>query len=284
MKPSSVCHTLWSFLCQKIVVVAVLFIPLVVPGSALAWGSSGHRVVAEISAHYLTAKSIAEIKELLDARDLKAYIAASTWADGIRQQRRETSPWHYVDRPYDSAGYVPARDCANNNCVTARIYEMRRVLADKSLNKAIRAEALKFLIHFVGDIHQPLHAIDDNNDRGGNEVWVRITGRTDRLHSMWDTYLVDKMGKTPSSLAASLVHDISGQERSQWAAGRPENWANESYGIAKDFIYRQSRGKNTKDTPILLPDAYVDQATPLIAQRLQMAGVRLAWLVNGVLR
>ena len=188
-----------------------------------------------------------------------------------------------MDIPFDGSRFDLARDCKNDDCVVAKITEFVRVLGDKQLAKPIRIEALKWVIHFVGDVHQPLHSADDN-DRGGNEVWVRISRKTDRLHTWWDTGLVNKLGDSPGEIANSLNAEITDGNVTDWSQGTPEDWANESFKIAHDFIYARSRGKNTKDTPILLPASYIDDATPFVTQRLQMAGVRLAWLLNGVLK
>lgn len=276
----------WGRLRQKVglsvAVAACMW--LVGASQALAWGAKGHRVVAEVSAHYLSAKAIAEIQFLLESNDPQVFLAASVWADEVRPQRRETGPWHYVSRPIGSASFDYSRDCAGDNCVIGKIYEFTRILSDKQLAKPVRAEALKFLIHFVGDIHQPLHAIDNNRDRGGNAVWVRLTGKTNNLHSVWDTDLVDKMGKTSSPIARELIKGIRRDQIARAATSKPEDWAAESFAIAKDVIYPRSSGINTKETPILLPDTYVADMTPIVAERIRLGGIRLAILLNRALR
>lgn len=110
----------------------------------------------------------AGVADLLGGDPFTAMAAVSDWADRIRWDRHQTAPWHYVDIPIGSQGYSPARDCPDGDCVVAQITREEAVVADKHLLRPVRAEALKFLIHFVGDIHQPLHAAN-NNDRGGNE-------------------------------------------------------------------------------------------------------------------
>jgi hypothetical protein len=173
---------------RRIILAFVLIISI--PAAALAWGPKGHKAVAEISLHFL-------------GEDEHRYIDAAIWADQVRDARPTTAPWHFVDIPFSSGVFTPSRDCPMNDCIIPRITEFARRAGDRTLVKRLRVEALKFVIHFVGDIHQPLHAADDN-DRGGNQVFVRIGGRTDKLHAWWDTGLVNPLGATPSDVAEAL--------------------------------------------------------------------------------
>ena len=114
----------------------------------------------------------------------------STWADQIRVQRPETAPWHYVNIPIhlqlvESSGFDPTRDCPNEACVVAKIEQFERVLTDRQASDRQRLEALKYLVHFIGDVHQPLHA-SKNQDRGGNEVPVMFMGSQTNLHAIWE--------------------------------------------------------------------------------------------------
>lgn len=111
---------------------------------------------------------------------------ASTWADEIRRDRPETAPWHYVDIKVTSTGLDRGRNCPGDDCVVAQIEKDLAIVRDRTLAPPIRAEALRFLIHFVGDLHQPLHAAD-SHDRGGNEVRVVLDGELTNLRAVWDT-------------------------------------------------------------------------------------------------
>ena len=116
-------------------------------------------------------------------------------ADQIRMQRPETAPWHYVNIPIHPApdepsDYDATRDCPNDACVVAKIEQFERVLADRQVSQRQRLEALKYLVHFVGDVHQPLHTSNDH-DRGGNEVPVTFMGRQTNLHAVWDTGIIE---------------------------------------------------------------------------------------------
>ena len=147
------------------------------PAPALAWGPEGHEVVAHLAAMNLTPKARAQVAALLGGEAEASMAIAANWADEIRDARPETSPWHFVNLENDRAlGYIAARDCPRDACIVAQIDRQAAILRSNAPAPA-RAEALKFLIHFVGDSQQPLHAAD-NHDRGGNQVQVTLRGRS----------------------------------------------------------------------------------------------------------
>ena len=120
-------------------------------------------------------------------------VSVASWADQIRNSRRETGPWHYIDIPIDKPHLNMERDCAKGDCVIAKIEQFRDALKNPATPPEQRREALMFIIHFVGDMHQPLHC-SDNQDHGGNEVHVVFEGHPTNLHSLWDTTLVTRLG------------------------------------------------------------------------------------------
>ena len=251
-------------------------------GTALAWGGEGHRVVALIAAQDLSPAAKSQITALLDSTDATSGMETySTWADEIRPQRRDTAPWHYVDIEIGSAGYVASRDCPNNDCVVGQVERDISILKDRTLAKPVRAEALRFLIHFVGDMHQPLHC-SDNHDRGGNQVRVVLNGRTTNLHAVWDTPVVEALGGDPETVAADLHSRITPAERATWTKGTPEQWANECFAVAKRNVYAGLAGAGPTDAPIILPADYTAKAAPVVAEQLERAGVRLAAVLNEV--
>src|SRR5258708_8054876 len=143
-------------------IAAALFLVLGLPAPALAWGSEGHRIVAEIAEQYLEPATAHQVRELLAIENASTLAQVSTWADEIRPQRRETAPWHFVDIPVHPpastpAAYDAARDCPRGDCVVAAIGRFAAVLRDKSAAPRDRLEALKFLVHFFPAIHHPLH-------------------------------------------------------------------------------------------------------------------------------
>jgi hypothetical protein len=233
-----------------------------------------------IAADRLTPAARAQVGELLGSDARAGMEAASTWADEIREQRPETSRWHYVDIEISAKGYEAARDCPEGDCVVAQILKDERLLADPRLASTARVEALRFLIHFVGDLHQPLHCAD-HHDRGGNSVQVKLGGEETNLHSVWDTAIVAGLGDDPAAVATELSSQITPQEADAWSRGGPVEWANESFAIAKHDVYGPLHGEAGEGNTVQLPDDYVLRERPVVAEQLEKAGVRLAMVLNG---
>jgi len=264
--------------------IAALIALLMLAMPALAWGNEGHRVVALIAAGRLTPAAKAQVADLLDTPDAAAAMEnVASWADDIRYGRPETAPWHFVDIEIATNGYNAAADCANGDCVVAQIHKDIAILKDKSLAKPVRAEALKFLIHFAGDIAQPLHCAD-NHDRGGNQVIVYAAGKRTNLHAIWDTAVVNALGSDAGQVAAQLSPRITPAEAAQWSASTPEQWAGESFVIAKQQIYTEFPGSGATPAPIVLPPDYPARMAPIAAAQLAKAGVRLAAVLNETLK
>jgi len=239
---------------------------LLFPAPALAWGPEGHEVIAHIAARELTPRARAQLSALLGGDAEAMMVADANWADEIRDARPDTARWHFVDIPLASAGFVRARDCPDSNCVVGQIEMDARAAADPGRSRAVRAEALKFLIHFVGDVHQPLHAID-NHDHGGNDIKLRLGRYRTSLHHFWDTVLVEAMGDDAAAVAAGIAAHVTPRDGTLWQSGTPVGWANESWAVAKRGIYDR-------------------QGDPRGLARIQLAraGVRLAWLLNAMFR
>jgi hypothetical protein len=258
---------------------SILCASLLGPSAAWAWGREGHRVVALIAADRLTPAARAQVADLLGADARGAMEAASTWADEIRDERPQTGRWHYVDIEISAKGYDAARDCPAGDCVVAQILKDERLVADSRLARPARAEALRFLIHFIGDMHQPLHCAD-HHDRGGNSVQVKLGDQETNLHSVWDTAIVTGLGDDPAAVAAELNGQITPREADAWSRGGPVDWADESFAIAKHDIYGPLRGAADAGGTIQLPDDYVLRERPVVAEQLERAGVRLAMVLN----
>ena len=240
------------------------------PSSALAWGSEGHRIIAEIAEQYLQPETARQVRDLLAIENDTSLADVATWADQIRRQRSETAPWHFVDIPISAPAYDPARDCPRGDCVVAKIEQLTTTLGDRAAAPRDRLEALKFVVHFVGDIHQPLHA-SDNNDRGGNGVRVEFMGRRTNLHAVWDTgILAPAVNGDERAYALDLAKQITPADVSAWQTGTPEQWANESHAIAVKVIYGELWHRGT------LPASYEGAALPIVNVQLEKAGLRLA--------
>jgi hypothetical protein len=239
------------------------------PGPALAWSPAGHEIAAAIALGQLTPQARAQVGRLLGSPEMMIHDAS--WADEIRDARPETGPWHYVNLPLQAGSYDPRRDCPTGDCVVAQIERNRRILADRKAPGPARAEALRFLIHFVADLHQPLHA-GKGDDRGGNLVQVRLGRMRTNLHKVWDNDVV-------LPLEGSAMGPVSPAQRRDWASGTPARWANESHAIAREHIYPPLWGARD----VRLPRNYAVRETPLARILLAKAGTRLAWLINTAL-
>jgi hypothetical protein len=244
---------------------------------AWAWGPEGHEIVALVALHELTPSARSQVTRLLGGAG--TMVQDSNWADEIRDQRRDTGRWHFVDIPLNAPGYDPRRDCASQDCVVAQIEKDQHILANTKLGDGARAEALRFLIHFVADAHQPLHA-EDNGDKGGNDIKVYAGRRRSSLHRVWDSDVAEALGRDPEMIADNIERSVSPAQRKAWAAGTPAQWANEAHAIARDQIYPPLMNRHE----LRLPRDYAFQEAPLARVQLAKAGVRLAWLLNTTLK
>jgi hypothetical protein len=163
--------------------------------------------------------------------------------------------------------------------VVAQIDDDLRVLGDGKQSGQTRAQALRFLIHFVADIHQPLHA-EDNDDKGGNAVRVELGRERTNLHRVWDVDVVEAQGFDVEAVAAGIERSVTPAMRKAWAQGTPAQWANEAHAIARDQIYPPLMGR----TDVRLPNDYAGRRAPVARMLLAKAGVRLAWLLNRTLK
>ena len=239
--------------------------------AVFGWGHEGHQVIGLIAEHYMTADALAKAGQLLDGATIDSI---ASWADDYRRDHRETGPWHYIDIPLADSKIDMARACPNGGCVIAQTEHFLAVLKDPKADKAAKAEALRFVVHFVGDLHQPLHD-EDNGDKGGNDRHV-IFGKPDNLHWIWDTGLLEHINRNPEALAAELESHITAQDRTAWEKGSIGDWVLEGHRFAQTVAYRDlGTGNAAPITP-----AYEQQADPVIELQLEKAGVRLAYLLN----
>lgn len=245
----------------------------VIPG--FAWGPEGHRLVARMAEDLLTPAAAARVHATLAPGE--TITALSSWADEIRKIRKETERWHFVDIPIDSTGLEMTRDCPEGNCVIGKIAELRRLWRDESVSRAERREALLFLVHFVGDMHQPLHCAD-NHDRGGNDVTVEFQGTRMNLHRLWDSALLDRLPGEEQILIA-LEHAITSDDRTAWSGGSVESWGGESFEAARHVVYGDLPRLRPGETPVL-GDAYEHDVGPVVERQLEKAAVRLAAILN----
>lgn len=276
---------------MKRLVATVLALALCVPAPALAWGGYGHRTTAEIAEANVRPETRAALNRLFayesrlgtpDCR-MRDIREASTWPDCIRRDGWRwgyTAAWHYRTTPICEA-YNPRANCSGGNCVTAQIERAQRLLVDESLPGHIRLEALSFLVHFVGDVHMPLHS-GDREDRGGNDRETDYGIVPDlNLHWIWDGPLAER---AISSAQPPLVRRYSAEERARIATGGPHDWGRESWQIARDFVYRTAfdrdpcAGELPGETALSQED--IEAAIPVANERVLQAGLRIARLLD----
>jgi nuclease S1 len=240
---------------------------------ALGWGPEGHRIIAMIAQMNLTPQARAQVNALLGPDNSMA--AISSWADDTRVDFPETAPWHYIDIPLDATTIDMASECPQGNCVVAQIKKFEAVLKDSHAKFTDRRTALEFLVHFVGDLHQPLHCAD-NHDQGGNQVHVTFFGQPSNLHSVWDSGILNHIKPFGNQLAEDLDRRITPGERKLWVRGSVEDWALESHWLARNVAYKELP---PGQTPVL-GEAYLNASMPVIEAQLEKGGIRLAFLLN----
>ena len=250
---------------------------LLMPMGARAWSADGHRIVAHLAAAELTPAARAQVARLLAGEADPTLPGIAAWADRLRDddpaRGKATAPWHYVDFGGRCA-FDPATTCKDGDCVIGAINRNYLVLSDTRRPLAARREALKFLVHFVGDVHQPLHA-SPRADKGGNDYQVNWQGKGSNLHRVWDRTILDARGLDPATYALSLRSSAADDAtlRSQTPA---VDWALESCRLVASGRLDPPRR--------VLDQAYLDASRPLAEQRVVQAGHRLAAMLNHVLR
>jgi hypothetical protein len=280
---------------------------LSIGSTAGAWGDEGHEIVGLIAEHYLTPTVHARVQALLATDDsgLTARDIAheATWADKYRDSDRDgsrrryygTHKWHFVDLELDSVDLnracygrpplsegLPASRGPEDDCIVDKIEEFQAELRNPRTEPRERLLALQFLLHFVGDLHQPLHAADDH-DQGGNREIVSAPGiRTDNLHHDWDTEFVARLGAGETDIADRLIAGITDADRRRWMHGTPVDWALETFSVAKTHAYGLLPAPTTAHHHELA-ESYVVDATGITAEQLSKAGVRLAFVLNQAL-
>ncbi len=230
------------------------------------WGPDGHRIIAAVALGRLSPAVANETRRLLGGQNITDI---ASWADQIRSQQPATGPWHYVDIEITDTSYVPARDCKNDACVVAAVTNELAILSDRSRPDSARATALKFVVHFIGDLHQPLHA-GERGDKGGNDVKVTFQGRQTNLHALWDSGLLLSFGQSDDEIVKQINDAIAQRsDIARLSGGSVISWVMESHDVARDVVYRNLPNS------LEITQAYVDAARPVIYERLLRGGIRL---------
>ncbi len=295
---------------QKQVAAVALVLTVVWSCASLqAWGGQGHRLVGLIAANHLSQVARQNVAWLLDGQSLAE---VASWADQQVTDQQQTAPWHYLNIPPNASGYDRDRDCPRQpgvaagvradqwrDCAVDRITYMERRVADRQLDRAVRATALKYLVHFIGDLHQPFHALGVG--RGGNDVTVRVFGVSNcgpstplravpsasrdgndpsrpplpcNLHSVWDSRLIAHRDLPDKAYVPVLEKLIAQKGWFSQPVGTPTDWAEQSWALGKAALV-----KNNTDIDV----AYYRKHIGTVDERLALAGVRLAAVLNRVL-
>ena len=265
----------------------------ILTGDALAWGQEGHSIIAEIAQQRLSPPAAQTVATLLKGRSLASI---ASWADDVRDTRPETGGWHFVDIPLDVPTYKPARDCKPNpekgDCIIAELERLENDL--RCTSGEAQTEALKFAVHFVGDIHQPLHTVAEKT--GGNDVAVDVfmrglaTGPTTpvthtpiNLHAVWDSTLIQKTVwawgayvdrletgwlASPEAQAEDPAKNLAAPD-----ADALRKWAEEAHQAAHTVWY-------LRPADDVLDDRYLRDVLPILDRQLGVAGLRLARFLN----
>jgi len=310
----------------KLAVLAALTLPFLA-APAFAWGCKGHQTVALIAERHLTTEARQYLDKLLSENpidpQLKRYCGyfsgslladSSTWPDDVRNFVHN-GPWHYIDIPRGASRAPLASFCGESGCITQAIAEQLAILKAPHADSRKRADAVRYLVHFVGDLHMPLHA-STNNDEGGNCVPVRYFRRKPRernhsyvpnLHVLWDTAIVerDMEGADPVEYAEFLEESFKTELPDWQKAGiRVADWTWESHDLAETLVYGELVPKDPVEAPVtvractednnvgerllnlhFVADAhYQEVAAPAVEKRIAQAGIRLALLLNDAVK
>jgi hypothetical protein len=285
----------------------LLSIGCMVSSPARAWADEGHQIIGEMAAHLMAPSTLARVQSILATDDSAlttdtGIANEANWADryresdrrGSRQRYEGTTNWHFVDIEIDGPdieaacfgfpklGDVPASAGPAQDCIVNKITQFTAELRAAATPALERLRALQFLLHLVGDLHQPLHAADDH-DRGGNDKWVISPApRRADLHFYWDTWLVRQLGADYADVAATLLARLPTAQRRAWARGTPRDWAQESFLIGKAQVYGRLPAP-AADGNYSLDAQYLESSADIVMTQLGKAAVRLAMTLDQAL-
>ncbi len=244
----------------------------------ISWGVTGHRTIGKIAENHLTPQAAAAVRELLGTATLAD---VSTWPDEVRSQPeyKHTAPWHYLDLEL-GLSYAEFQQKVENMTeenVYSAVLKQEQVLGSSTSTREEKIEALKFVVHFVGDLHQPMH-VSRTEDKGGNTIQLNYEGKGTNLHAVWDSKLLDHQGLDYNQLAEKYDH-VSDKQVKEWQSDPLIKWVWESYQISTK-LYAEVDAMSSRS----IDDSYYQAHIEIIHQRLVMAGVRLAGVLNGIFK
>lgn len=259
-----------------------------------AWAPLGHALVGELAQRHLDPKAQAEVSVLLAGERHPTLAGIASWADDLRytdaERFKSTSRWHYINARNGGCDFDLVRDCPDGNCMVGALQKQLAILGDRSQSLEARRDALKFVVHLVGDEHQPMHA-GSRNDSGGNRFQVSLRTSVEpeayarksyvdgvmgtNLHSVWDYYLLASRGLALQDYANGLdAQPPLATAKPPYSVGAPMDWARESCRLI------EAAGIYPPESQHSMDHIYLDKMRPLAEQRVRLAGERLAQLLN----
>ena len=264
---------------SKVIFGSLAALLLLVSVAAKAWGPVGHRVVGRAAFELLDAPARGQVMDILGIEDAAAAAdaldAACNWPDEVRPtpEWAWSAPLHYVNLPRHSPHYERERDCPDGLCVTEGVLRYASVLAHPTGTPQARWQALAFLCHLVGDLHQPLHT-GFRDDRGANLVEVTYRGEENNLHEWWDSVLVREHVADEDRQVAATAAAARALEVTQWNPADVARWTEESHDLALRAAYPPER---------VIGEPFASRSWPIIERQWSLAAARLAVILNAVL-
>ncbi|HSL85032.1 MAG TPA: S1/P1 nuclease [Thermoanaerobaculia bacterium] len=252
---------------------------LAAPGELHAWGQNGHRIVGEIAERHLTVAARQGVIEILGQHESLA--EAASWPDDIRSDPAwgRAAPWHFISIDDHETLANTAR--SGEGDVLEAMERFEAVLRDPDAPKEKKVEALRFYVHFVGDVHQPLH-VGRRDDRGGNSIRVRWFREPRNLHSVWDSGLIESRELSFTEYVR-FIDGASREEIVAWQAAPYEEWVRESFCLrGRLYDFGAEAAREPEEEPNL-GFGYAFHQGPLVDRRLRQAGIRLAGHLNAIL-
>lgn len=256
-------------LAAVLVLAAAFVLHHAVPARALGWDE--HHIVCALAWDELMPPVREKVEDILGAKGREAFALSCRWADDVKPWRKETPPWHYLNIPKGATTVDMERDCPKaNSCVVEQIFRHMQ------LKGPAAKDNLRYLAHFIGDVHTPLH-IGYAEDRGGDAIKGKFEGLDRSLHALWDYEMLYTVHETWQETARRLHGQLTESERKEWAAGTPVDWANESLAI----ILTPAVGYHSYGPQgFVLGEEYARANLPTLYMQMKKAGIRLAWVLT----
>jgi hypothetical protein len=258
---------------KKLRCLATIFLALITLG-LISWGPKGHRAIAQIAQNHLSPAAKLAVKNILGTEGL---VDVSSYADEIRTdpQYKYTGVWHYVnvEPGLDFDQFAKTVTTMPQDNVYKMVIKFERILKDPGKPVTERATALKYIVHLIGDLHQPMH-VSNGTDKGGNDIPVKFNGYDDNLHGLWDSGLINRQNLTYKQMA-TMYDNATPLEIKRWQSDDLMVWLWESYQISTILYQEAAKDPNFDDN-------YYKTHLPVLEKRIEKAGIRLAGVLNGI--